>query len=149
MIFLIGFMGCGKTTMGKRIASSMRLPFFDIDCLIEEAQESSIAGIFDSYGESYFRDLETRILEKIPENGVCATGGGIVLREKNRALLKAKKHRIILIDTPWEILWDRIKGSDRPLLKGKTESEIKRLWSERLPYYRECADITFFNPKSV
>ncbi len=146
MIFLIGFMGCGKTTMGQRMASRMRLRFYDIDALIEASQDMSIAGIMDRHGESFFRDLEMRVLKNMPEDGVCATGGGIVLRAENRELLKNPKHRTILIDPPWEILWERIKSSHRPLIKGRTESEVMKLWQERQPLYHECAGMTLISP---
>ncbi len=142
MVFLIGFMGCGKSTLGKKMADSMRLPFFDTDTLIEDAHNMSITQIMIRRDEDYFRNLESAILEKLPETGVCATGGGIVIRESNREFMKNHAHRIIFIDTPWNLIWQRIKDTDRPLLKDKTEEQIHQMWLDRLPLYRECANFT-------
>jgi shikimate kinase len=78
-IILIGFMGAGKTTLGKAIAESQKIPFFDTDALIEQNTSSSISSIFLKYGESYFRHLEKNILENLPNNSsyVVAVGGGL------------------------------------------------------------------------
>ncbi|WP_158587507.1 shikimate kinase [Neobacillus notoginsengisoli] len=141
-LYLIGFMGSGKSTVGRLLGKVLDLPFMDMDDEIVGVNGKSINQIFKDHGEEYFRNLETGLLESIPsQGGVIATGGGVVLREKNRKLMKETGIIIYLEATETEIL-TRLKGDEsRPLLAGKKEVEIRKRLSQRLPLYTETADI--------
>ncbi len=120
-IVLIGFMGTGKTQIGKRVAKAMNRPFIDIDREIERTQRKRISDIFAEEGEEYFRYLESKIIEEVSEinNQVIATGGGAVLNEKNLEILRKNGVLICLKASP-EIIYNRIKTDDqRPLLSGE------------------------------
>ena len=89
-IFLIGLSGSGKSTIGRLLAQRLHIPLYDLDTCIEEQCGTSIPTIFSEYGEAYFRDCESRILAEViasSPSAVISTGGGIVLREENRALM--------------------------------------------------------------
>ena len=142
-IFLTGFMGAGKSTVGRQLAKLLNCSFIDLDAKIEDREQCSISNIFITHGEQYFRDCETAILKEIfpQEKTVYATGGGIVLREENRILMKTCG-TIIFLKAEWDILEKRLKKSmDRPLVNHADKiSDIKMLWADRQPYYRD-ADI--------
>lgn len=139
-------MGAGKTTVGKLLAEKLDQPFVDIDEVIERKTDLTIPLIFHKYGEKYFRKLETEMLQRITHypGNIIATGGGIILKTKNRVIMK---HTGISIYLRWQIpvLCQRLKNSEhRPLLKEVTEAEllqyIDKLLKQRQPLY-EQADI--------
>jgi len=142
-IFLTGFMGSGKTSLGRLLAGMLRVDFFDTDELITRRQGMSIAEIFSCYGENYFRDRESEVLEllcqKAPGTCVVSTGGGAVLREKNRAILK-KSGVVVYLDVSSEEAYYRLKGvEDRPLIKVDNPlQKIRALLQERIPFYAEA-----------
>ncbi len=146
MVFLIGFMGCGKSTAGKRLSEKHGCPFYDLDRLIEEKTGMTIPVIFRERGEKFFREIESELLETMTGDGICATGGGIVESETNRDFLMRPEHTTIFLDVPWDLLWNRIRNSDRPLLQGKTEQDIHDLYTARLPFYKVCADFIVDEP---
>ena len=114
-------MGAGKTTIGRKLAKLLEYSFIDTDTEIEEDQGCSIADIFKYGGEECFRDMETRLLEKLKnvQNSVIATGGGIVLREQNQAMLQKIGKRVFL-KVPQAELLQRLKNDrNRPLLNNK------------------------------
>ncbi len=145
-IYLIGFMGAGKTTIGKLLAEKLAMPFIDLDNVIEQTANLTIPLIFERFGENYFRRLETDCLKNIAylSRNIIATGGGIVLSAENRTIMKNSG---VIVYLKWhpEILYQRLKNSThRPLLNGIHESQLidhieKRL-TQRQPYY-EQADI--------
>lgn len=141
MIFLTGFMGTGKSTVGKLLAARLRVGFTDLDAMIVNEEGATIPEIFDRQGEDYFRDLESAMLLKISSLSKCvvATGGGAVLREANR-LLMGNVGVIVNLTASLEAISDRISGdTGRPLLDGgDTGVKISRLFIEREPLYREC-----------
>ncbi len=144
-IILIGFMGCGKSTVGIRLSYKMRCVLEDTDKRIEKEQGKAISEIFSENGESYFRDLETACLEKLlSENTrrIISVGGGLPLRSENRKLLKQLGTVVYLKITP-ERVYERLKGDKtRPLLQGDNPLEtISRLMVQRAPIYEEAADI--------
>ena len=140
-IFLIGFMGAGKSTVGRRLARQLGYDFADLDQLIVAREGRSIPEIFSVQGETYFRDCETAVLieQSRVKQTVFATGGGIVGREENRAFLKHHGKTIYLRST-WPTLVARLeKGSGRPLADPeKGWDSIRRLWESRLPWYEEA-----------
>ena len=140
-ILLIGFMGSGKSTIGRKLAKLLEYSFVDTDSVIEEDQSCSVAEIFKYGGEECFRKMETRLLQKLKnvENSVIATGGGIVLREQNQRLLQEIGKRVYL-NVPQEELQQRLtKDRNRPLLKKKDpKTVIQKMMKERVLLYEQA-----------
>jgi len=141
MIFLIGFMGSGKTWFGKKFASTKNLPFYDLDDEIEKKLGMNIHQIFQKYGKTYFRKIESEILLAWDKEGIIATGGGIVETEENRKFLQQKEIKTIWLNPSWKTIFERIKSSDRPLVRQLSKQELFELWQKRELLYRECADV--------
>ena len=141
IIFLTGFMGCGKTFLGKQIASQLNLPFYDLDSEIEKSTGLFIENIFQKFGEIYFRDLETEILLNWIKPGIIATGGGIVDNENNRHFLKNQK--TIWLNPSFDEIFLRISNSKRPLVQKLSKKELFELWQKRLPFYKECCNLIY------
>ena len=140
-IVLVGLMGAGKTTIGKRLATALSLQFIDSDHEITEAAGCGISDIFEIYGESMFRDLEKRVLVRLLSSTPCviATGGGAFMNPDIRAIIKEKTTSVWLrADLP--VLIERVSRRDtRPLLKNGDKGEIlARLMEERYPIYQEA-----------
>ena len=138
-IVLVGFMGTGKSTVGKILAKRMKRVWVDVDQRIEEGQKRKIAEIFEKDGEAYFRRLEKEEVRRVAsgKNLVITTGGGAVLDADNRAALKKNGFMITLSAAP-ETIFQRVRKSrHRPLLKGDLLTEIRRLLAEREPLYRQ------------
>ncbi|MDH4161110.1 MAG: shikimate kinase [Nitrospirota bacterium] len=151
-IILTGFMGVGKTSVGTRLAKDLGFTFIDTDSLIEADQKISITEIFSSFGEPYFRDVETRIIGQVleNENQVVSTGGGAVIREENRAAFKEKGMTVCLMARP-EVIYDRIKHeTHRPLLQvAEPLAKIRELLATREPFYRQADIIIDTSDKTV
>lgn len=144
---LIGYMGCGKTTIGQALSKNMNLKFQDTDAMIVEKQGMSINDIFDRFGEGYFRDLETETLKEMcdsTENTVLSCGGGLPMREENRSLLK-KIGKVVYLSVKPDTVYDRLKDDDtRPLLRGDEDTvkeKINSMIKTRGPVYESCADV--------
>jgi len=137
-IYLVGFMGTGKSTVGKALAKVLNKEFKDLDELIEERENRKIVEIFEKFGEQYFREVETAVVRDISEKEdlVIATGGGVVVNEENFSLLKKSGTLITLVASP-ETIYERIKDSiERPLLNVENPLDtIKRMMFERAYYY--------------
>lgn len=144
-LILIGFMGTGKTTVGKRVAQSLKLEFVDTDALIIEQEEKSIQAIFEESGETEFRKIETAVLENCCAGSgqVISTGGGIVTQEANLPILERGGHVIWLKASP-DVIFERIKRNhERPLLKTEDpEQTIRDLLDGRENFYEQCARMT-------
>jgi shikimate kinase len=142
-IVLIGLMGAGKTTVGRRLASRLNLPFADADNEIETAAGQTIPEIFEIHGEQYFRDGERRVIDRMLHDGtrVLATGGGAYMNEHTRAAI-AKNAVSVWLRAEFSILMKRVrKRSHRPLLKNADpEAVMRKLIAERYPFY-ERADV--------
>lgn len=144
-VILIGFMGTGKTSIGKRVAQSLGFAFVDTDELIEQASGKSISDIFSDEGEDYFRDLESETLRGCGKrsNQVISTGGGIVLREANRQILSETGYVIWLKASADAILERVSRNHERPLLHTADPLQtIKDLLLERGKMYSASADFT-------
>lgn len=141
-IILIGFMGTGKTAVGKRLASILEKDFYDSDQEVETVTGMSISQLFNKYGEVRFRSEEKLAIQRLVQNEDCiiATGGGVILDQANIALL-AKNGVIICLSARPEIIYERVKRrNNRPLLKrGNPYDMIVELLSEREELYK-CAD---------
>lgn len=145
-IILIGYMGAGKTTVGKLLARQQDLAFYDTDAMIEAHEGRRISDIFADEGEECFRNMETSLIKELIEkklsDAVLSVGGGLPVREENRRLLK-ELGIVIYLTASRETIIERVSGSeDRPLLQGENLSEkIERMLSVRGPLYEEAADI--------
>lgn len=142
-VVLVGMMGSGKTTIGKRVARRLSRPFADTDALIEARQELSVADLFATRGEAAFRELEAEALRELvlgPDLLVVATGGGAVIRPDNRALLRDHAVVVWLRASPG-VLAHRIRhDGSRPLIAADPRAALKRLVAEREPWYLDVAD---------
>ena len=140
-VVLVGLMGVGKSTVGRKLAGLLHTDFVDADAEIEEASQLSVAEIFEQFGEDYFRDGERRVIARLIEegHGVIATGGGAFVNDETRALLKAQAITV-WIDAAVETLVQRTaRKSHRPLLKeGDPKEILTRLHDERAPLYAEA-----------
>ena len=143
-IVLVGLMGAGKTSIGRRLADKMGLAFIDADTEIEKAAGKSIPDIFADHGEAHFRDGERRVIARLLENGkqVLATGGGAFMNEETRSAIKA--HGLsVWLKADLDVLLKRVaKRGGRPLLENRDPAEVlQNLINIRYPVYAE-ADIT-------
>lgn len=141
-IYLVGFMGSGKTTIGRELSSRMDVPFFDLDELIETSEKTTIREIFASRGEPYFRKRERDVLRatKHLEAGVIATGGGTFTFDENIQFIQAEGLSVYL-SAPYALLRSRVdtKAADRPLFTDDLAAH--ELYASRIRYYR-MADVT-------
>lgn len=140
-IVLVGLMGAGKTTVGRRLAQLLDVPFVDSDQEIVEAAGCSISDIFELYGEDVFRDLEKRVMKRLLDQSACviATGGGAFIQPAIREQIK-EKGIAVWLNAELDVLIDRVSRRDtRPLLKtGDKRAIMKRLMEERYPIYAEA-----------
>lgn len=152
-IFLIGFMGCGKSTVAAKLNQMYGMHVVEMDQEISNRQKMSISDIFEQYGEEYFRDLESALVKEITTSSeqVVSCGGGVVLRENNVIEMKKNGHIVLLIAKPENVLKRVEKNDDRPILKGrKTVKDIAELMEARREKYEEAADfIVSTDDKSV
>nr|WP_262910450.1 shikimate kinase [Pontibacter silvestris] len=148
MIFLIGLMGAGKTTLGRQLAQELSYPFVDLDDYIVQRENRSIAALFEQEGQERFRQIEHDALKAVAdefEKAVISTGGGAPCFHNNMALINEKGTSIFL-DVSVEELVHRLRQSDlsvRPLLAGRSEAELKAFIAETLEsrrQYYELAD---------
>lgn len=147
-IALIGFMGCGKTTIGKQLAKALDMKFIDIDKMISMREKKSIPEIFSEKGERYFRDLERQIIEEesYENNIVISTGGGAIIDNENIKNLK-KSSFVVYLDATIECIYDRVKnGKNRPLLNDVDDlfSKIKELHDKRKLLYKISGDFSIY-----
>ena len=154
-IILIGFMGVGKTSVGKQLAKKLNFNFIDTDYEIEQLTNKSIPDIFEQYGEKYFRKLENSILEKFVKNEdiVMATGGGIITTKENYNILKNEEN-VIFLDGSVETIINHVQNerNQRPLLKESENlsKKIEELLSIRYEKYIEVSDILIdINGKNI
>lgn len=144
-VILIGFMGCGKSTVGIRLSYRLRRVVEDTDKRIEREQKKTVSEIFAENGEAYFRDLETDLLSRMgDEKGfkIISTGGGLPIREENRALLHGLG-RVIYLRAKPETIYNRLKhDTTRPLLQGDDPlAKIQSLMGQRSSLYENAADV--------
>lgn len=140
-IVLTGFMGTGKTAVGRELSEMLNMKLVDVDAEIEDSQKMTINDIFSIYGEKHFRDLETGMIKRFSgeKNIIISTGGGAVLREENMDALRENSIIFCLNASPEFILERTSRNSDRPLLKvEKPIEKIKELLNYRKPFYEKA-----------
>jgi shikimate kinase len=152
---LIGYRACGKSTLGPLVATRLGWPFCDLDHAITTRIGMVIAAYFSAHGEAAFRDAESAelraTLEK-PGDLVLATGGGCVLREENRGILRASGGVCVYISVPAEVLSERLRrdGGGRPSLTGGTVAdEVGRVLAIREPLYRSVAHVVLDGTRPI
>jgi shikimate kinase len=139
LIYLVGFMGAGKSSVGTILAESMGWPFVDLDTVIEAGQGTSIRQIFEQSGEPFFRQLEHAALAEVSRKGpaVIALGGGTFVQKANLDLIRQGRGVTIWLDCPIEELWVRCSAMDnRPLFCDR--ESFSRLYEQRLPFYQQA-----------
>ncbi|MEN9655515.1 MAG: Shikimate kinase [Bacteroidota bacterium] len=147
-IILLGYMGCGKSTIAEKLSSLIQIPFVDLDKSIELKAEMSINQIFDSFGEVYFRKLEHDVFVELlaaPENQIIGLGGGTPCYANNHELLKGEGITSIYLKASVETLFSRLahNKSKRPIVAKKTEDELKEFIAKHLfdrSYYYNQAE---------
>lgn len=148
-ISLIGFMGVGKTTIGKDLSQRFAMDWVDLDDLIESEEQAFISDIFKNHGEKYFRDIETKYLKSVlidskdnKENfNIISCGGGIVLKDENINIMK-QNSKIVLLELKIDTIIKRIKEDiNRPVSYNKSIQEIIDIYNNRISHYKNAADI--------
>lgn len=146
-VVLVGLMGAGKSTIGKKMASMLELPFFDLDTEIENVSRMSVTELFASYGEPEFRDLERRVMQRLLEGGsmILATGGGAYMNEQTRENI-ASAGISVWLNAELDVLMERVlRRHDRPLLKNDDPRAVmQKLMTERYPVYA-TADLSIMS----
>ena len=156
-VILTGFMGTGKSSLGKMLATKLGRPFVDIDKMIEDEAKLPIPKIFEQYGEAHFRELEKAAVRELSKRRglVIATGGGTVKDEENIRLLKSSGLLICLTTEPEEIFNRTARRGERPVLDGGGSERletIKRLLAERQKFYDQAdyqVDTTEWSPLQI
>ncbi len=154
-IVLTGFMGAGKSTVGRIIARALGMRFVDLDEEIEKKAGMSIPEIFSKYGEEHFRDIESEIIKEVSSlsNAVIVTGGGAVIREENRKMLRENGVIVYLHVEPEEAFRRLKDDTSRPLLRVENPLQrIKELMDKRKEFYRDNdfeVDTTGLSPEEV
>lgn len=140
-IYLCGFMGCGKSRIGRELAKKTGMRFADLDAYIVEHEKMPIPEIFERFGEPHFRELEAKYIREIPDNSVVALGGGAIINE-NTAKTAKQTGKVVFLDADFETCYGRIKNdSNRPLAYNNPKEKVRELFDTRRPIYTERADI--------
>jgi len=148
-VFLVGFMGAGKTSVGRALGQRLNWVFEDLDDRIERREGRTVAEIFRESGESAFREAENSALRQVLDEAesrvarIVALGGGAFVQSRNAALLRASGLPVVFLDAPVGELWQRCRtqahaaGAERPLLKS--EEEFRQLYNTRRPHYSQAS----------
>ncbi|MDR1521245.1 MAG: shikimate kinase [Streptococcaceae bacterium] len=150
-IILVGFMASGKTSVGQILAKFLNLPWIDLDKKIEKDIGMPIHKFFEEFGEDSFRVKESQLLfEELKKDIVLSTGGGVVIRKKNRKAIIKKSNCRIYLASSFSVLIKRIrqnKKNIRPLAINSSYKELKKLFEERKIWYKEIATLTIQTAK--
>ncbi len=143
-VFLCGFMGCGKTTVGHILSEALNIPLIDTDDAIVNTEGCSIPEIFEKKGEPYFRRAEAETVRSLcEENAVIACGGGAMLNADTAAAAKNAGAYVVLIDQSFDICYSRIKDdANRPIVQKNTKEQLREIYNNRLDVYRRNASHT-------
>lgn len=138
-VYLCGFMGCGKSHIGRQLATAMNRRFVDLDRYIVNAEGMTIPEIFDKYGEPHFRKLEAKYIRELSDGSIVATGGGALINDETAAFAK-ESGLSVYINTAFEVCYKRIKGdTNRPLVMNNTPEQLEELYNKRAEIYRRNA----------
>ncbi len=138
-VYLCGFMGCGKSHIGRMLAAHMNREFIDLDKYIVAMEGLSIPEIFDKFGEPHFRKLEAKYIRELSGGKIVATGGGALINDET-AKFARESGISVYINTSFEICYRRIKGdTNRPLVMNNTPKQLEELYNKRAEIYRRNA----------
>ena len=140
-IFLCGFMGCGKTTVGKVLSRMLRIPLIDTDEAIVESEGMSIPEIFEEKGEPYFRKVEAETVRSLcSKTAVAACGGGAMLNADTAAAAKNAGASVVYLDQSFDTCYERIKDdTNRPIVQKNTKEQLREIFDGRAGVYRSNA----------
>lgn len=141
-IILCGFMGCGKTTIGRLLARRLGMEYLDLDAVIEEQAGCPIPEIFARDGEAAFRELEHEAVAHLAKRIRCivSTGGGALTYERNVKAI-SPEDRVVFLDASFEACYERIYRSERPLVRNNSKAELEALFAARRPLYMAAATL--------
>lgn len=138
-VYLCGFMGCGKSHIGRQTAAATGKEFVDLDRYIVNAEKMTIPFIFDKFGEPHFRALEAKYIRELSEDKIVATGGGALINDET-AKFARESGLSVYINTSFAICYDRIKNdANRPLVVSNTKQQLEELYNTRAAIYRRNA----------
>ena len=147
-IFLLGFMGSGKTYWGEKLANHLGFDFVDTDEVIQKSEKMSIQNIFQSKGEDYFRGLEEEFIVNYSRNNeIVSVGGGLPIFNQNMSKLN-KKGITVFIEESFDVCYSRVRKTERPLVDVNDEIYLLELYKKRLPIYKE-SKFKITSPKSA
>lgn len=136
-IYLCGFMGCGKSHIGRMLAKECCAVFIDLDKYITDKKKMTIPEIFEKYGEPYFRELEAKYIKEFKGRTIIATGGGAMLRDETAAFAR-EKGLVFFLNASFDTCYKRIAGdTNRPIVMNNTKEQLKAIYDARLPIYRK------------
>ncbi|MFF2795124.1 shikimate kinase [Lysinibacillus xylanilyticus] len=141
-IYLVGFMGSGKSALGRRLSYLLKMPYYDMDHEIVRQQGMTIPQIFEKYGEARFREIETEFLKKFRDEAcIISTGGGVAINAENRKIMR-RSGLVFFLDATFEDIYKRIQHDpNRPIVQSSTKEELEKLYHYRRRFYRETGHI--------
>lgn len=141
-VYLVGYMGSGKSAIGKRLSYFLRMPYYDMDKEIVRREKMTIPEIFEQKGESYFRKVETDFLRNFrDEFCIISTGGGVAVNPENRKIMR-ETGLVLFLDATFPDIWKRIhKDKNRPIVQRSSKQELEDLFYQRRKYYKNAAHI--------
>lgn len=142
-IYLIGFMGSGKSAIGRRLSFSLKIPYYDMDQEIVKKMGMTIPEIFERYGESFFRQQEHEFLKTFRDEWcIVSTGGGVAVNPSNSKVMR-QTGLVLFLDATFADIWKRIhRDVNRPIVQSSTKEELEALYTMRKRYYKATAHIT-------
>jgi len=141
-IYLVGFMGCGKSALGRRLSYLLKMPYYDMDHEIVRQQGMTIPQIFEKYGEARFREIETEFLKNFRDEAcIISTGGGVAVNAENRKIMR-RSGLVFFLDATFEDIYKRIQhDQNRPIVQSSTKEELEKLYHYRRKFYRDVGHI--------
>ena len=141
-IYLVGFMGSGKSAIGRRLSYYLKMPYYDMDHEIVRQQGMTIPEIFEKYGEQRFREIETEFLRNFRDEAcIISTGGGVAMNEANRKIMR-RTGLVFFLDARFADIYVRIRhDKNRPIVQRTSEKELEELYNSRRKFYREAGHI--------
>lgn len=135
-VYLCGFMGCGKSHVGRQLAAALGREYVDLDRYIINAEKMTIPFIFEKYGEPHFRKLEANYIRKLSDNNIVATGGGALINDETAEFAR-QSGLTVYINTSFEVCYERIKNdTNRPLVVNNTKEGLEEIYNTRAAIYR-------------
>ncbi|MBD8521984.1 shikimate kinase [Lysinibacillus sp. FSL R7-0073] len=141
-IYLVGFMGSGKSALGRRLSFLLKMPYYDMDHEIVRQQGMSIPQIFEKYGEAHFRKIETEFLKSFRDEAcIISTGGGVAINAENRKIMR-RSGLVFFLDASFEDIYKRVQHDpNRPIVQSSTKEELESLYHYRRKFYRDAGHI--------